>query len=119
MCRAANALHSGRFQWLQTALNDADLQRVIATWDAMPEAIRIAVMALVGTVVPSPETTSVQGKLSRPGMNETAWRLARECRQIVQGCLREDKWQDADREFFDVIRKELVAEDDLNRSRGH
>jgi hypothetical protein len=45
MCRAANALHSRRYQWLQMALRDADLQRVAAAWEAMPEAIRIAVMA--------------------------------------------------------------------------
>jgi hypothetical protein len=50
MCRAASALHSGRLQWLQSPLNDADLQRIIATLDAMPEAIRFAVMALVGIV---------------------------------------------------------------------
>jgi len=47
MCRAANALHSRRFQWLGLALNDADLQRVIAAWAKLPDPIRKAVMALV------------------------------------------------------------------------
>jgi len=32
------------------ALNDAELQAVMATWPALPEPVRRAVMALVGTV---------------------------------------------------------------------
>lgn len=47
MCRAANALHSGRFQWLELALNDADLQRLIAAWATLSDPIRKAVNALV------------------------------------------------------------------------
>jgi hypothetical protein len=51
MCRAANALHSGRLKWLESALNDADLQRVIATWDVLPEAIQRAILGLVNSQV--------------------------------------------------------------------
>ena len=47
MRRAANALHSGCFQWLEVALKDTDLQRVIAAWRDMPAPIRSAVLALV------------------------------------------------------------------------
>ena len=47
MCRAANALHSRRFQWLELALNDADLQRLIAAWAKLLDPIRKAVTALV------------------------------------------------------------------------
>ena len=32
-----------------------------------------------------------------------ALRLARACRQVVQGCLREEEWADADGEFYDII----------------
>lgn len=32
-----------------------------------------------------------------------AMQLAQACRYIIQGCLREEEWQDADEEFFDVI----------------
>lgn len=32
-----------------------------------------------------------------------AIRLARRCRWVIQGCLREEEWQDADREFFFII----------------
>ncbi|MGD9721503.1 MAG: hypothetical protein AB7O59_09865 [Pirellulales bacterium] len=49
MCRAANALHSGRLQWLESALTDADLQRVILAWGTLPEAMRRAVLAIVDT----------------------------------------------------------------------
>jgi len=35
--------------------------------------------------------------------DEAAWRMAQECRTVVQACLREEEWQDADREFFRVI----------------
>jgi hypothetical protein len=34
-------------------------------------------------------------------------RLARQCRFIIQACLREEEWADADREFYRVIRQGL------------
>lgn len=44
-------------------------------------------------------------------MNEpletVAYRCAVNCRRIVQTCLREDEWGDADQEFFAVIVNEL------------
>jgi len=49
MCRAANALHSGRLDWLALAFNDTNLQRVIAAWGNLPEPVRKAMMALVGS----------------------------------------------------------------------
>ena len=64
-------------------------------------------MVLVGTVLPQMEGLSAPVEHRRPEFDNVAWRLARECRQIVQGCLREEEWQDADREFFEVIRKEF------------
>jgi hypothetical protein len=48
--RAALALHPGCFKWLELALNDADLQRVIEAWGGLPEAIRRAMLALVGSI---------------------------------------------------------------------
>ena len=32
-----------------------------------------------------------------------AWKIARQCRSIVQSWLREDEWQDVDQEFFEII----------------
>jgi hypothetical protein len=36
-----------------------------------------------------------------------AVRLAVQCRRIVQACLREEEWIDADREFFLIMRDGL------------
>jgi hypothetical protein len=49
-CRAAPALHFGCPDWLETASHDADLQRVIAAWGDLPEAIRRALLALIGSL---------------------------------------------------------------------
>ncbi len=45
--RAALALHNGCFKWLELALNDSDLQQLLAAWPNLPEPIRKAVKALV------------------------------------------------------------------------
>jgi hypothetical protein len=47
--------------------------------------------------------------------HETAVRLAVQCRRIVQACLREEEWLDADREFYLIIRAGL--EHERNRER--
>jgi hypothetical protein len=47
MCRAANALHSGRLRWLEVAFNDIELQEVIKAWDHLPAPFRKAILALV------------------------------------------------------------------------
>lgn len=49
---------------------------------------------------------------SRPtdaATHEAAVRMAVQCRRIVQACLREEEWIEADREFYMVIRQELEA----------
>jgi hypothetical protein len=38
-----------------------------------------------------------------------AWRAARKCREVVQTCLREEEWADADQEFFAVISAGLAT----------
>jgi hypothetical protein len=39
--------------------------------------------------------------------HETAIRIARRCRHIIQACLREEEWGDADQEFYRICREEL------------
>jgi hypothetical protein len=39
--------------------------------------------------------------------HNTAIRLARQCRNIIQACLREEEWIEADREFYRIIRAGL------------
>ena len=42
-----------------------------------------------------------------PRIHEAAVRMARRCRYLIQACLREEEWLDADREFYLVLREEL------------
>ena len=42
-----------------------------------------------------------------PEIHEAAIRIARRCRWLIQSCLREEEWGDADREFYLVVREEL------------
>jgi hypothetical protein len=39
--------------------------------------------------------------------HEAAISIARRCRSIIQVCLREEEWADADREFYRICREEL------------
>jgi hypothetical protein len=55
MCRAANALHSGRFKWLESALNDTELQRVLTAWANLPQPIRAALVAMVAAFQTKPQ----------------------------------------------------------------
>ena len=41
--------------------------------------------------------------------HDTAIRIARRCRYIIQAVLREEEWADADREFYRIAREELEA----------
>ena len=54
-----------------------------------------------------------------PKVHEAAIRLARRCRCIVQACLREEEWADADREFYAVIREGLEQFTDKERWGTH
>ena len=42
-----------------------------------------------------------------PRIHEAAIRMAKRCRYLIQACLREEEWMDADREFYLVLREEL------------
>ena len=39
--------------------------------------------------------------------HEAAIRIARKCRYVIQGCLREEEWTDADGEFYRICLEEL------------
>ncbi len=39
-----------------------------------------------------------------PVIHDAAIRIARRCRHIVQACLREEEWLEADREFYAIAR---------------
>jgi len=54
-----------------------------------------------------------------PIVHELAMRLARQCRRIVQACLREEEWPEADREFYTVIREGLERRDRQDSDNAH
>lgn len=48
-CRAALALQNWRPEWLEVAFDDADLQRVVESWERLPTPMRRAILALVNS----------------------------------------------------------------------
>lgn len=44
-----------------------------------------------------------RSKWDEAGLHSAALQMARRCRHIVQGCLREEEWGDADAEFCAII----------------
>jgi len=82
-------------------------------WPLIPPHIRDAIQTLVdAALVPSHGThSSMRCTLEPPPLlpDEAAWQMAQQCRRIIQACLREEEWQDADHEFFGVIREGLAA----------
>jgi hypothetical protein len=97
------ALDSGNSGGRSLASLDADLLRVISSWEALPTSIRLAVMDLVETVNLSTQAPSSAREHGAPHLRELAWQLAHECRHVILGCLREEEWPDADREFHSII----------------
>jgi hypothetical protein len=49
-------------------------------------------------------------------IDQVAITIARRCRHVVQACLREEEWADADREFYRIIRDGLEAYRDRETS---
>lgn len=46
---------------------------------------------------------SSENRPADPAIPARALRLARACRRVVQACLREEEWADADEEFARII----------------
>ena len=49
----------------------------------------------------------VSSRSADPVIHDAAVKMARRCRWIIQACLREEEWGDADLEFYIVIREGL------------
>jgi len=53
---------------------------------------------------PSERTLGAAGlETGQQRLRALAQRMARACRHVVQGCLREEEWLDADEAFFEII----------------
>ncbi len=106
-CCAAPALHFGGSGRQFLAAFDPELKTVIDGWVQLPAAVKTAVTMLIrANVADLPEADQeAQDCLSdREGL---AMQIAQGCRYIIQGCLREEEWQDADEEFCAVITSHL------------
>jgi hypothetical protein len=96
------------------------LARIAEAWPGLPPHIREAILTLIDATARVPQAAELSA-VSAPtaearfrdgyggGLEETARRIARQCRHVVQACLREEEWQDADCEFFDIISEELLG----------
>lgn len=51
----------------------------------------------------------IQNRPVDPATHETAIRIARRCRHVIQAVLREEEWGDADLAFFEIAREELES----------
>lgn len=87
-----------------TSSADTRLQSLIVRWFNLPDSLRNAIFAVANSAVlshpPQPSSDCPRSELA----NE----LARECRNVVQSCLREEEWADADREFSLIISRGLA-----------
>ena len=112
-CRAAWALHFWRTECPLASPDGVDCQdgecppavlHIARAWSDLPPHVRDAIMTLVDAAVASPNSWQSASTLIDLGAAEgLAWRVARRCREVVQSCLREEEWADADQEFFRII----------------
>ena len=81
----------------------SDAARMADAWGHLPRHIQEAIGALVAVSQP-PRSDGLTDDCS-DAVSDTAWKAALRCRSIIQSCLREEEWLDADEEFFAAIRK--------------
>lgn len=55
----------------------------------------------------TPHAVFVDAAAADPDVHKAACRIAVRCRNIIQVCLREEEWLDADREFYRIAREVL------------
>jgi hypothetical protein len=89
----------------------ATVCRIADAWPGLPPHIREAILTLVDAGLcgaqrdrlPDESTDAQRGDLGALA-SELAW----QCRNVVQDCLREEEWPDADEEFCRVIANGLA-----------
>lgn len=53
-----------------------------------------------------------------PDIEAFARKTAIQCREVIQACLREEEWRDADEEFSEIIRQAVIELLQTNRPFG-
>ena len=49
----------------------------------------------------------VESQAADPAIHRLAITIAKRCRNVIQGCLREEEWNDADLAFYRIVREAL------------
>jgi hypothetical protein len=109
--RAAPAQHLADTEGHFLALNGSPsgallpcVQGIAAAWAVLQPHIREAILTLVDAAMASSTSQpSPNNSTTLSSVEALAWRMAHQCREVVQGCLREEEWADADHEFFCII----------------
>jgi hypothetical protein len=88
------------------------VRRIAGGWSGLPPHMREAILTLLdsGLLSAQAQRWSVTASSSTRGgfdFHKIAWSIARDCRRIVQACLREEEWQAADEEFYRLIFERL------------
>lgn len=104
---AAPALHFGGSGRQLLAPIEPELQFVLSGWHKLPKAVQLTIAVLIQASVPGLAEPVTAAEHRGRKREEVAMQIARDCRYIIQSCLREEEWQDADQEFYEVILSQL------------
>lgn len=88
--------------------NDPALHWAVQHWEQLPPLVldlvhEISVTGTTPTAQPGDQSIAAPGN----ALGQLASAIAKRCRSIVQGCLREEEWIDADHEFCTVVEEEI------------
>jgi hypothetical protein len=86
--------------------------RIAEAWADLPPHIREAIQTLIDAVLlvgRDGRSFGVASARAPVVTDDGIHRMAQGCRTIIQSCLREEEWPDADHEFFEVIKAGLSA----------
>ncbi len=111
---ASNVVDSQFTSQSQSVCLPPAVAKIVDAWPFLPPHIREAIQTLADAGLPADcdmgPPNNCAPLRAHVLTDEAAWRIAKECRGIVQACLREEEWPDADREFFGVIRAGLPGQ---------
>jgi hypothetical protein len=108
---AVNDGHSAASLGTPAESMPAAVAHIAQAWPDLPPHIRETILTLVdaGRIDCHGNGIAAVSTVRRSkDIDFLANRLAKECRYVIQGCLREEEWADADREFFAVLAQGLL-----------
>lgn len=76
---------------------------------SLPASFRLNIRSVIAMTIP-------KNHPQEPDIEAMARKAARQCRHVIQSCLREEEWRDADNEFHEIIRQAFLDLLQTNRS---